>query len=224
MSHTSGGVRSCRGVPASRGRAAPAERSRGTDAPCPDWPTATRPPTRDMGRGHGRQRRRSVRARADGAVAAGPPEPAPTAARVHRRSSPWRRPTRTREPLSRAQNTGDHKAESGDVVTGRTAARASAARRLDAEAARRVSAGGHSRPKTQKSWRRPIFPKGCPLSIFGAGELNFRVRDGNGCGLSASVTRISCGIVVLGCVLRRASATGRRRISTSRSSLTIRQP
>src|SRR5688500_15661219 len=26
-------------------------------------------------------------------------------------------------------------------------------------------------PKTQKSWRRPIFPKGCPLSIFGAGEL-----------------------------------------------------
>ena len=44
--------------------------------------------------------------------------------------------------------------------------------------------------ETQKSWRRPIFPKGCPLSIFGAGELNFRVRDGNGCGLSASVTRI----------------------------------
>ena len=47
-------------------------------------------------------------------------------------------------------------------------------------------------PETQKSWRRPIFPKGCPLSIFGAGELNFRVRDGNGCGLSARVTRISC--------------------------------
>ncbi len=45
-------------------------------------------------------------------------------------------------------------------------------------------------PDTQKSWRRPIFPKGCPLSIFGAGELNFRVRDGNGCGLSATVTRI----------------------------------
>ena len=45
-------------------------------------------------------------------------------------------------------------------------------------------------PGTQKSRRRPIFPKGCPLSIFGAGELNFRVRDGNGCGLSAGVTRI----------------------------------
>src|SRR5688572_18502640 len=41
-----------------------------------------------------------------------------------------------------------------------------------------------------KSRRRPIFPKGCPLSIFGAGELNFRVRDGNGCGLSARVTGI----------------------------------
>ena len=45
-------------------------------------------------------------------------------------------------------------------------------------------------PGTQKSRRRPIFPKGCPLSIFGAGELNFRVRDGNGCGLSARVTGI----------------------------------
>src|SRR5450631_3789008 len=37
-----------------------------------------------------------------------------------------------------------------------------------------------------------MFPKGYPLSIFGAGELNFRVRDGNGCGLSARVTRILC--------------------------------
>ena len=45
---------------------------------------------------------------------------------------------------------------------------------------------------TQKPWRRPIFPKGCPLSIFGAGELNCRVRYGNGCGLSARVTRVSC--------------------------------
>ena len=44
----------------------------------------------------------------------------------------------------------------------------------------------------QQSRRRPIFPKGCPLSIFGAGELNFRVRDGNGCGLSAGVTGIVC--------------------------------
>ena len=40
------------------------------------------------------------------------------------------------------------------------------------------------------SRRRPIFPGGCPPSIFGAGELNFRVRDGNGWCLSASVTGI----------------------------------
>ena len=45
-------------------------------------------------------------------------------------------------------------------------------------------------PERTRSWRRPIFPKGCPLSIFGAGELDFRVRDGNGYGLSASVTSI----------------------------------
>ena len=28
--------------------------------------------------------------------------------------------------------------------------------------------------------RRPIFPGSFPPSIFGTGELNFRVRDGNG--------------------------------------------
>ena len=28
--------------------------------------------------------------------------------------------------------------------------------------------------------RLPIFPAGCPASIFGTSELNFRVRDGNG--------------------------------------------
>ena len=56
------------------------------------------------------------------------------------------------------------------------------------------SPGPNGRPENAKSRRRPIFPKGCPLSIFGAGELNFRVRDGNGCGLSARVTRISCGL------------------------------
>ena len=65
---------------------------------------------------------------------------------------------------------------------------------------------GISRPETQKSWRRPIFPKGCPLSIFGAGELDFRVRDGNGYGLSASVTRISCVWMLFGCDRRGPKA------------------
>ena len=31
-----------------------------------------------------------------------------------------------------------------------------------------------------KCRRRPIFPGGCPPSIFGTIELNYRVRDGNG--------------------------------------------
>ncbi len=36
--------------------------------------------------------------------------------------------------------------------------------------------------------RCPIFPWGCPHSIIGAEELNFRVRDGNGCTLFAIIT------------------------------------
>ena len=36
--------------------------------------------------------------------------------------------------------------------------------------------------------RLPIFPEGYPSSIIGAEELNFRVRDGNGCTLFAIVT------------------------------------
>ena len=42
------------------------------------------------------------------------------------------------------------------------------------------------------NWRWPIFPRGCPLSIFGAEELNFRVRYGNGCILFASNTKFNC--------------------------------
>ena len=34
-------------------------------------------------------------------------------------------------------------------------------------------------------WHLPIFPGSCPPSIFGASELNFRVRDGNGWTLTA---------------------------------------
>ena len=62
-----------------------------------------------------------------------------------------------------------------------------------------ASRGAVRVPESTRSWRRPIFPKGCPLSIFGAGELDFRVRDGNGYGLSASVTRILL-LDVIGCV------------------------
>jgi hypothetical protein len=65
----------------------------------------------------------------------------------------------------------------------------------------------------QQPRRRPIFPKGCPLSIFGAGELNFRVRDGNGCGLSAGVTGIVCIWTMTACgrvtITRDAGASRR---------------
>ena len=63
---------------------------------------------------------------------------------------------------------------------------------------RRCASRSHSALQRERSWRRPIFPRSYPLSIFGAGELNCRVRDGNGCGLSAWVTRISRVMVTIG--------------------------
>src|SRR5581483_1796162 len=44
------------------------------------------------------------------------------------------------------------------------------------------------RPYRRVRRQLPIFPWGCPQSIVGAEELNFRVRDGNGCTLFAKVT------------------------------------
>src|SRR5689334_16158393 len=43
---------------------------------------------------------------------------------------------------------------------------------------------GPSKPR-----QRPTLPQGCPCSTIGPGELNFRVRDGNGCDLSGVATR-----------------------------------
>ncbi len=40
--------------------------------------------------------------------------------------------------------------------------------------------------------RRPTLPGGLPPSTIGAGGLNFRVRNGNGCDPSAIATEISC--------------------------------
>ena len=65
-------------------------------------------------------------------------------------------------------------------------------------------------PRNELSRRRPIFPGSCPPSIFGAGELNFRVRDGNGCGLSARVTRIFCVWMCFDSGPSRAGASGAR--------------
>ena len=40
----------------------------------------------------------------------------------------------------------------------------------------------------KKFRRRPTLPHSCPCSTIGAEELNFRVRDGNGCCLFAITT------------------------------------
>jgi hypothetical protein len=41
----------------------------------------------------------------------------------------------------------------------------------------------------KRIWRCPTLPPPVSGSTIGAGELNFRVRDGNGCDLPAMVTR-----------------------------------
>ena len=43
-------------------------------------------------------------------------------------------------------------------------------------------------PRLQISRRQPTLPRSCPRSTMGAGELNYRVRNGNGCGLTAIAT------------------------------------
>ena len=43
----------------------------------------------------------------------------------------------------------------------------------------------------QKCWRRPIFPGRFQPSIFGAGELNFCVRNGNRWTLTVKITNYS---------------------------------
>ena len=68
------------------------------------------------------------------------------------------------------------------------------------------SPAGNRGATNEISRRRPIFPGGCPPSIFGAGELNFRVRDGNGWSLSASVTGIDLQLST------RARVGARRRV------------
>src|SRR5207249_11721069 len=46
------------------------------------------------------------------------------------------------------------------------------------------SKSGPSKPR-----QRPTLPQGCPCSTIGPGELNFRLRDGNGCDLAGVATR-----------------------------------
>ena len=58
----------------------------------------------------------------------------------------------------------------------------------------------------------PIFPVRLQTSIFGAGELNFRVRDGNGWTLTAINTNccLSAGYSILPCPARLGDPYGNR--------------
>ena len=47
-------------------------------------------------------------------------------------------------------------------------------------------------PRQSEIRRRPTLPGGLPPSTIGAGGLNFRVRDGNGCDPAAMATEICC--------------------------------
>ena len=57
----------------------------------------------------------------------------------------------------------------------------------------RVSLRKRRRPtlasEPSKPRQRPTLPQGCPCSTIGPEELNFRVRDGNGCDLSGVTAR-----------------------------------
>ena len=48
---------------------------------------------------------------------------------------------------------------------------------------------GQTGPSSERFWRRPTLPGGLPPSTIGAGRLNFRVRNGNGCIPAAITTR-----------------------------------
>jgi hypothetical protein len=47
-----------------------------------------------------------------------------------------------------------------------------------------LSSSGPSKPR-----QHPTLPQSCPCSTIGPEELNFRVRDGNGCGLFGIAAR-----------------------------------
>jgi hypothetical protein len=42
----------------------------------------------------------------------------------------------------------------------------------------------------KKTRQRPTLPHSCPCSTIGTNGLNFRVRNGNGCGPAVTVTGI----------------------------------
>lgn len=77
---------------------------------------------------------------------------------------------------------------------GRALPRAARAHAKDKMEKARESRGARSLELLwEKSRRRPTLPHGYPCSTIGSEELNFRVRDGIGCGLF-EITTGNCGI------------------------------
>ena len=53
---------------------------------------------------------------------------------------------------------------------------------------RQIKEKSQDQKPNKKSRQCPTLPQSCPCSTIGAGELNFRVRNGNGCFLPALTT------------------------------------
>ena len=61
-------------------------------------------------------------------------------------------------------------------------------RRLSPHLGADAEEGPRRGPLLVRNRRRPTLPGGLPPSTIGAGRLNFRVRDGNGCDPAALAT------------------------------------
>ena len=51
--------------------------------------------------------------------------------------------------------------------------------------------------ENKKTRQRPTLPPSCPGSTIGTSGLNFRVRNGNGCGPAVTVTGIVNDVIQL---------------------------
>ncbi len=71
----------------------------------------------------------------------------------------------------------------------------------------------------KKSRQRPTLPHGFPCSTIGSEELNFRVRDGIGCGLLEITTGNLWIRTVLGPCLQTKASKGQDSQSESRTRL-----
>lgn len=111
-----------------------------------------------------------------------------------------RRPRSARLASARARNgETDGPTRAATDVRDRRKVRCADARRSAHEAKRqngkspRVALARSLGLLWEKSRRRPTLPHGYPCSTIGSEELNFRVRDGIGCGLF-EITTGNCGI------------------------------